>query len=219
MTTTSSSMTQWFDQRPLRERALLLVCSFIVLIFLTSILVLQPLSQKTQSRRNELTELKNSLVELKTQETVVTARRNNDPDRENRLRLEILEQESSKLQQQLQASIVNLVAPRDMPELLKNLLTRQKNLQLVSLENLPPEQLVLEQKAAPDSLGPVLYRHGLRMEFSGDYLTLLRYLNQLEELPRALVWDEVDIETREYPESRVRIQVHTLSLSEGWIGG
>jgi MSHA biogenesis protein MshJ len=66
---------------------------------------------------------------------------------------------------------------------------------------------------------PALYRHRLRMEFSGDYLTMLKYLRQLEDLPRAMVWEKVEIESDDYPDATVRLQVYTLSLTEGWIGG
>ena len=219
MTAKRSSLSQWYDLRPLRERVLLLLAVMIVLTFLVWMFVLQPFSQRTNALRHELAELGNNLAELKSREIAVTARKNFDPDQDNRRHLEILEQESAKLQQDLNTSIVNLVAPRDMPALLKQLLTQQKKLQLSSLENLPPERIVLDQQAGSDEAGPALYRHRLRMEFSGDYLTLLRYLKQLQELPRALVWDEVDIETEVYPRATVRIQVSTLSLTEGWIGG
>lgn len=215
----ASTLAQRYDQRPLRERVLLLLCAVVVLIFLVSVFVLQPLSRWTKASRHELTEIKNNLVELKARETIVVARKKTDPNQENLRRLEVLEQESTKLEQDLKASIVNLVAPREIPQLLKDLLTQQKKLHLNSLENLPPERIILDQQASLDTAGPVLYRHALRMEFTGDYLTLLRYLKQLKQLPRGLVWDEVDIETVTYPAAKVRIQVSTLSLTEGWIGG
>lgn len=220
MTTKSSSTwSQWYDQRPQRERVVLLVCAVVVLILLLNFLVLQPFSAQREAARSEVTDLKASLVEFYAQDAAIKARKGSDPDRENRLRLKALEDESGKLQQQLKTNIVNLVSPQDMPELLKNLLTQQKQLQLISLENLPPELLKMDQKVVEDAVTPTLYRHRLRMEFSGDYLTMLTYLRQLEQLPRAMVWEEVEIETQKYPEATVRLQVYTLSLTEGWIGG
>lgn len=218
-TKVSSTLSQWYDQRPQRERVVLLVCAVVILILLLNFLVLQPFAAQREVARNKITDLKASLVEFNAQETAIKARKGSDPDRENRLRLEALEGESSKLQQQLKVNIVNLVSPQDMPELLKDLLTQQKQLQLISLENLPPELLKLDQKAVEDVITPTLYRHRLRMEFSGDYLTMLKYLRQLEQLPRAMVWEKVEIETQKYPEATVRLQVYTLSLTEGWIGG
>lgn len=215
----SSTLSQWFDQRPQRERVVLLVCAVVVLIFMSNFLVLQSFSAQREVARNEVIDLKTSMAEFNAQATVIKARKGSDPDRENRLRLKVLENEARKLQQQLKANIVNLVSPQDMPELLKDLLTQQKKLQLISLENLPPELLELDKKTEDDVVIPTLYRHRLRMEFSGDYLTMLKYLRQLEQLPRAMVWEEVEIETQKYPEAMVRLQVYTLSLTEGWIGG
>ncbi|MFK5926758.1 MAG: type II secretion system protein GspM [Desulfuromusa sp.] len=218
-TKTSSSLLQWYDQRPQRERIVLLVCVVVVLLFLVNFLVLQPFSKQRNAARRELTELNASVAELQNRELQVKIRQATDPDKDNRKRLDVLEQESKKLQQQLKDNIVNLVSPREMPELLKDLLTQQKKLQLLSLENLSPELLKLGEKVAEDTLLPKLYRHRLRMEFSGDYLTLLKYLRQLEQLPRSMVWEEIEVESEEYPQATVRLQVYTLSLTEGWIGG
>jgi MSHA biogenesis protein MshJ len=106
-----------------------------------------------------------------------------------------------------------------MPELLKELLTRQDDLQLISLENLVPQRLNFNQQKIPDEFSPTLYRHSLSMTFSGNYLTMLKYLKQLEQLPRTLIWEEVEILNENYPQATVRLQVYTLSLKEGWIGG
>lgn len=221
ITKDSPSLLQWYDQRPQRERIVLLVCAVVVLLFLVNLLVLQPFFKQRSVARNEVTELSQSLTELQNREAVIKARKGSDPDKENRLRLDVLEEESKNLHHQLEANIVNLVSPREMPALLKDLLTQQKNLQLLSLENLSPELLELDKQEAEDTVLPTLYRHRLRMEFSGNYLTLLKYLHQLEKLPRSMVWEEVEVvvDSDEYPKTTVRLQVYTLSLTEGWIGG
>lgn len=213
------ALSQWYDQRPQRERVALLICVVVVFLFLTNLLLLQPISKQRARAQGEVTELKTALVELKSRELEIQKRVENDPDNENRLRLATLEKEAEKLQQQLKTNLVNLVSPREMPELLKDLLTQQEKLHLLSLENLAPELLELDGETAEDAVLPTLYRHRLRMEFSGDYLTLLKYLRQLEDLPRSMVWEEVEVKSDEYPEATVRLQVYTLSLTEGWIGG
>ena len=215
----SPTISMWFNQRPQRERIVLLVCVVVVLLFLMNLLVLQPFSKQRVSAQREMAELKTSLAELNNRELEVQGRQKNDPDKKNRERLAVLEQETEKLQQQLKTNIVNLVSPKEMPELLKALLTQQRKLQLLSLENLAPELLEMDGLVATDAVFPPLYRHRLRMEFSGDYLTLLKYLRQLEDLPRSMVWEEVEVKSDDYPEATVRLQVYTLSLTEGWIGG
>jgi MSHA biogenesis protein MshJ len=216
---TSLTMLQWYDNRPQRERVALLVCVAVVIIFLMNLLVLQPASKRRDSAANELKNLQTSVADLKSQKLLIEARQGSDPDKENRQRLEVLKEQSETLRQQLKTNIVNLVSPHEMPELLKNLLTQQNKLLLLSLENLKPERLDLGQNPSENTALPTLYRHRLKMEFSGDYLTLLTYLRQLERLPRSMIWEEVEVETHKYPKATVRLQVYTLSLTEGWIGG
>jgi MSHA biogenesis protein MshJ len=49
-------------------------------------------------------------------------------------------------------------------------------------------------------------------------MATLRYLQALEKLPWRFFWDSVSYQVMEYPDSVVRLELHTLSLSEDWIG-
>lgn len=213
------SLIEKYERRPLRERVLLLVCALVVLFFVWDSLVLNPLAQRKKAARTQVGKLQIELTEMGTREQLLLARKDFDPDLENREQLELLQTEVAKNKRQLEETIVTLISPQEMPELLKDLLVRQRKLRLLSLENLPAEPLLIDEQVADKTLTPVLYRHRLRLEFSGDYLATLAYLKQLEALPRRLVWEEVEIETQEYPQAKVRLQVYTLSLTKGWIGG
>ncbi len=213
------SMIEKYEQRPLRERILLLVCVLVVLFFIWDALVLSPFAQRKKAAKKQTSQLQLELTEMGTQEQLLLARKDFDPDLENRQQLESLQTEVAKNQRQLEETVDTLISPQEMPELLKDLLVRQRKLRLLSLENLPAELLQVNEQVADEVLTPVLYRHRLRLEFSGDYLATLAYLKQLEELPRRLVWEDVEIETLEYPQAKVRLQVYTLSLTKGWIGG
>jgi MSHA biogenesis protein MshJ len=219
MSRASWSLFSWYDERPKRERIVLLVCAVIVLVFLLNLLVLEPCSRQRKRALSEVTQLQVSLADLMVRSAEVEARRANDPDKANRARVVALEQKIAKLNQKLQTNIVTLVPPQEMSGFLKELLMQRKKLQLIALENLPPEELTFGNNDNEETIQPKLYRHRLSLEFSGDYLTFLEYLKQLEALPRSLVWEEVDVETETYPQARVRLQVYTLSLTEGWIGG
>lgn len=214
-----TSVITWYNQRPLRERVLLLLAVSAVLLYVSYLVLLQPLGRRSELARQEIVQMQNRQTELQALTQAVEARKNVDPDRQNRLRLAALENEIVKMQEDLRAGLENLVSPEEMPALLKELLTQQKKLRLLSLENQDPERIVLGNSDGPDSASATVYRHPLRMKFSGDYMTLLKYLRQLEQLPRTLVWERVDIATEEYPEATVSLEVYTLSLKEGWIGG
>ncbi len=214
-----SSLIQWYNGRPVRERAAVLIGAVLVIVFLIFYLMINPLDRQNRQLREQISSVRSDLSVLKVKEQVILARKGIDPDRKDRERLGVLIEESAKLEQKLKEGIVNLVPPQDMPGLLKDLLTRQEKLELISLENLAPQQLDFGQPGSSEEFAPKLYRHSLRMSFSGDYLTLLKYLQQLEELSRTLIWEDVEISTAKYPQATVRLQVYTLSLKEGWIGG
>lgn len=214
-----SFLTEWYDARPVRERVAVLLGIVLVMVFLIFYLVVSPLDRKDSQITRQISSINTELAELKAKEQVILARQGIDPDRKDRERLGVLMEESAKLERQLQEGIVNLVPPQEMPGLLKDLLTRQEKLEIVSLENLAPQQLQFGQQDSAEEFGLKLYRHSLRMTFSGDYLSLLSYLQQLEELPRTLIWEDVKISTDDYPQAIVQLQVYTLSLQEGWIGG
>ena len=85
------------------------------------------------------------------------------------------------------------------------------------MENLPAEPLMTSletDKATP--LG--IYTHALNMELEGSYLQLLDYLQRLEQMEQRVFWDILTIDTKEFPTTKIRLQIHTLSLTEDWIG-
>jgi len=138
--------------------------------------------------------------------------------------------------QRLRALTVDLIPPREMARVLEAVLARDRGLRLLRLENLGTRPLVEPAAEGGDgqaegrqaAAGPApedeaatvprIFRHDLRMEFEGTFLDTLRYLQALERLPWRFYWDSVTLEVERHPRARVRIQVHTLSLEEGWIG-
>lgn len=209
----------WYEGRQLRERIMLLVCLLVVLFFVWDTLLMSPLALRKKQALKQVGGLQIEVAELQTRQQLVEMRKDFDPDQENRARLEALQQQLLASQCRLEENIDNLVSPQDMVHLLRDLLVEQRQLQLIRLENLPVEKLQIDAVTADEQMGPVLYRHRLELVFSGDYLATLRYLQALEKLPRKLIWDELEIETEQYPSARVRLSVFTMSLNKGWIGG
>lgn len=65
---------------------------------------------------------------------------------------------------------------------------------------------------------PEIYKHGVVLEFQGDYLSTVKYLQSLEALPWKFYWDGMAYKVQEYPKAQVTVNVFTLSLEKGWIG-
>jgi MSHA biogenesis protein MshJ len=150
-----------------------------------------------------------------------------DPDAENRVRIQAVEKEIAQLNGRIQQLAEVMIEPQQMVQLLKELLQREQDLRLVKLENIEPrpfletpetEETPEMGEAVAPSGGVNLYQHGFVIEFEGDFHSTLSYLKELEKLPWRFFWDGVTFDVQEYPRARVRIELHTLGLSEGWIG-
>ncbi len=213
-----ASLCNWFNSRTLRERIIVALALAMVLILVSYLLIIDPQLKRQHEVNRQLAEIQQSMADLASQETIILARRQTDPDQKQRQRIDQLQSELNRLQQQLESNIANLVSPQQMVPLLKDLLGQQKSLTLVSLRNLSPA-LVDLGAADNNKERPKLYKHRLEMELSGNYRALLDYLAQLQNLPRSVVWETVEIETEDYPKAFIHMQVYTLSLTEGWIGG
>ena len=112
----------------------------------------------------------------------------------------------------------NELPPRQMAQLLEQMLLQQGELQLQRLETLQTKLLNADPKKPNLVPRHAVYQHGFAVEFSGSYLATLRYLEALQAMPWRFYWDAVEFQVKDYPGSRVRLQLHTLSLSEDWIG-
>ena len=128
-----------------------------------------------------------------------------------------------------------LSLPKDMPKILETVLHKTGGLTLLRLQSLGVSPLIVkeedsdkvnsnnikhtnesETKLTADNIDNA-YRHGLRIEFNGDYLTTLDYLRSLEDLEWGFFWDNFKLTVNEYPDATASIEIFTLSLNKDWI--
>ena len=137
----------------------------------------------------------------------------------------------SAIEQRLQTRMAGFVPAGKAEQMLADVLAHYPGLSLVSAEVLQAEPLglggrtgeVREASTAPDapagsSSHTPLYKHGLRLELSGNYLDSLAYMRELEELPWGLSWDRVEYQISTHPIGRLVIEMHTISDREEWGG-
>lgn len=122
-----------------------------------------------------------------------------------------LEAELAALDARLANITEVLIPPQQMVSVLRELLDRS-DLTLVRLALQP-----VTQARAADVGQSALYEHKLELTLTGTFDDLSAYLRALEALPWHLFWDRLSIETLNYPQLRIRLDVHTLSDQEIWM--
>lgn len=169
-------------------------------------------------------------TELATVQTSIAATAKvKDPDEPNRQALARARQEIATINEKFRQLEATMVPPDKMQAFLEALLSRHKNLELVSLATLPPLPLRAKpagaaaaaagaQAAATAEQRPAsLYRHGVKLTIAGSYGDLTAYLSALEAMPQRVIWDRVDFAVDKHPRSVLTLTVFTLSLDNQWL--
>lgn len=213
-------LVQKFGALSGRERGMILVAIFAVAYQLADFVILQGQFQQVEQINQSIAAENRKLRDLSTEIRLLSLRAQDDPNKALRLEVEQARGQIQQLQRRLQAATSELISPRDMARFLEELLVQDRRLTLLNLQTLDVEPLVVakEADAADAKAEPVLHRHGFEIEFSGGYLETLDYLEALETLPWQFFWDAVSYQVVDYPNSKVQLRLHTLSLSEDWIG-
>lgn len=212
------------DALNLRERALVFAGVLGVLLVL-AINFLFPSLQVEQKKLESELKVKREQTRLlyaQLEGMVTTAQR--DTEAETRARIAELKAKLRAIEGPAAPGAQQLVTPREMVRLVREVLARNQALRLVRLENLPATALVETTATTPgaaaslDAIGGQIYRHGLRIKVRGSYRDIARYVQVLESLPWRVFWGEMHLETQRYPVSELTLVVYTLSPDPEWIG-
>lgn len=216
------------DALSLRERAFLFVGVLAVIYLIVANVVFPTLFSDLTRLEKELSAKRDQTRAVQTQIEKIASERGRDPNEISRKRLAELRQELREREGALAGVVRGVVSPRDMARMVEQMLQRNRALTVVSVENLPPTPLLADGGEARPAAGAApavapasasgMYKHGLRIQLSGQYPDILRYLGALETLPWKVFWGEVQLQTEKYPVSRVTLVIYTLSLDEAWIG-
>ena len=229
-----------FDALSLRERIMIAIGVLGGVLMLWQVLLMQPLQtrqanllallessdESSDHSSDESSSDESALVATDDVESETPAEPEPEAIDVVLLQRESLRTQLATLNQQLQATSAQLIAPERTSEVLHEVLQQQRNLTLISLHSLPVRSLVpvlpTDANAAPttplNNLGPGPYLHPVELVIDGRYLDILTYLRALEALPWRFHWQKLELDASRYPVNRVRIELGTLSLDAAWMG-
>lgn len=223
------------DDLTLRERAMVFGGLLTLLFLGWYAYLMEPLFNEETFLLSELDKKRAQFQALNDQFVLLTQRQGQDPDEANRKKLAELRAEEARLKEELDSATSHLVSSEVMPDLLRRVLNKSEGLSLVKLNGLGSVPLV-PPTAAPEKEGkaaaaqsvkePVAengelasaYKHGMQIQFTGDFFATLNYMRKLEQLEWGFFWESVDFTVAEYPGASASIRVFTLSLNPNWIG-
>ena len=162
-----------------------------------------------------------------------------DPSLSDKKQLEVATIKLTELENSITEATSNFVKPAQMSQFLKDLIKRSGKLKLVEMENISPDSIIVtttkETTPIPDpaqkgkktvtKVEPVIkvigedkvYKHRVRLTLRGKYPDIAAYLKAIESMPWKVFWQELSLETEQYPNSLVTLEIYTLSLDKKWL--
>jgi MSHA biogenesis protein MshJ len=204
-----------YEARPRAEKGIMLAVSLMVIFWLYVIGVSDPLAASVTALDQQILTAQVEVSALKARQQEARQAGENDPNLFVREQLEELVVAEATARQQLEEINGSVISATTMNRLLSEVLGTHDGLRLVRLENRPAERLVGNDLSETAQL---MYRHGLVLEFEGDYLSLLKYLVYLEGLSENFFWESLSITPGQWPASAIRMELSALSPEESFVG-
>ncbi|WP_394203823.1 MSHA biogenesis protein MshJ [Shewanella waksmanii] len=196
-----------------RERVMIAAAAVIVI----GMLCYLPLESKLIERQK----LQQSIRALENENKISTEqialyqqRLAQDPNSDYRQRLQLIEEQTAALDEQLSFQMVDMVPADKMPVLLSDLLGKVSGVKLQEFASIAPVPLLA---VGEEDKKLNLYSHGIRLVLQGDYFATLKFVEAVEAMPNKLYWKQLDYTVAEYPTSNVVIELYTLSINKDFI--
>jgi len=229
-------LKKWFLALNKRERIMVGGAAVLVPVYLLTTLMVMPAMEEYRGLEKRLETRQRNNADLTQQISELSTALQRSPNNRQREEIKRLEQQLAELHSEVGAHLDALVAPEQMPTILRRLLQHHPGLTLRSIRNTPaqiiratnnnaPEE---EQKAVPDlssaHIGRKdqvehLYRQPLLLELEGSYLDMLEYVEKIRAWPEHMFIDSVDISMEEYPRNIITLQISSISTAESLLRG
>lgn len=227
---TASTTQQWqalsakFAALEARERWMVFAAGLVVIWFILNTLFVAPVTQKLAALRTEITQSQSQLDEIQQQLNAFAQTPVRDINAVNQEKIAGLDASVQAQSTKIQNLNHVLIKPENMAALLKDVLQKNANLNLVAMKTMAPEILLkkdTQQSAQPTDVheagAPVIYKHGLEITLSGQYLELLKYAESLEKSNLHVLWSNASLDAKDYPVSQLTLSVYALSLDKTWL--
>jgi MSHA biogenesis protein MshJ len=220
-----------------REKIIVAAAAVLGVLLIGFNLWVDPASSRLSKLDSKLAKDRIAVQNGQSEVAAMTARLQ-DVDASNKAALAEVKNKMAAIEQDLRNYERMLVPPDRVQELLRSLLSRHRGLTLVSLRTLTSEPLVsphnhvaeakpgapakTAEAKAGDTKPPVaakgaIYKQGMEIKISGNYLDLLSYVSDMERLPQKLLWGGMALTVGTYPNSELTLTVYSLSPDSKWL--
>lgn len=211
-------MQRKIDAMSQRERIIILLTAIVVVVMIFQFLLIDSVTMEEKQISSQLRSVQSTMNDQRASRDILQAQLTAGVNRKKLQRKDELQQQLETLDKEIKTSVIAMIPPKLMPEVLERVLSQSSGLKLISLENKPVMSVISQQEAIEGTDRQALYNHGFILTLSGNYMAAIRYFESLSELPWRFYWDDLYYEVGDYPNATITLEVHTVSMSEEWLG-
>jgi len=218
-------MSQWTDLRDkhsaltMREKVLALVSAVIAIVFLLGNFIVEPQLKKFDKSQGVTRTITASIQETVSGRIEIENKIASDPQGMLKAELAELTATQAGLVETLAQRGTSFISSREMADKLQLLIAEQKGLKVEKVQSLPSNPILFEpQQDATQTPKPLLFRHDVEIQVSGDYFSVVKFLQRIEQQNKFLLWGDIEYAVTEHPAALVTFVVSTLSSDEEFIG-
>lgn len=215
-TTSTSSFSQLlalYEKRNASEKRLLFWAIPGVILFLGTVLFVEPVMIMTSDVKDRIERVERQKVAYADTKVELFNAALVDPNEKVKSEIEQAENRLRSLEKVFENELGQLVSPQAMPTLLAQLFEQAGSLKLQKMESIKPVPLFTDEGSEKR-----LYKHGIRITFAGGYVDTRDFLAKAETLGWKLYWHFLEYQVDEHPNATTELEVFTLSTSEAFIG-
>lgn len=194
------------NARTTRERILLLVTGGALIVSVMYSLLISPIDEQIANIQEEKVNLTQQFDATHSQLLALQG-----GSRKGQAKNSVEQQLEDLLEKKNQALMKfksKIIPPTRIPYLLESMLRDLSDLKLVSLETLERAPFN-SSKGSNDS--SALYKHRVKITFTGEYINMLRYLKRVEKLPFPIGWESLEYKITRFPQAQIVLTIYMLS--------
>lgn len=229
------NLVRQIEKRPQTEKLIVLLALILAMGMGYLTYVADPLTAARTGAASSIATVTRQIQGQQAAYAQKVAQSQEDPNRFANERLAAIRSEQSAINREIDSIAGELVTPGNMTRLLTAALEGQDRLELQQIENSGAQPLrtgisgsATASESASDStddteralrnISGQVYQHGIVLQFRGEFFSTLAYLQLLERLSSSFYWDSLTFTQNDWPGATIRLQLHTLSTQEGFLG-
>jgi len=203
-----------FSEKTRREQIMIFCAVIVLAVFPVYMYFADPAITKIKKIKAQQTSIKADTEALQTEMNTLLIQLQQDPTAVLQQEKDDIKNKIRNIDQDLTSQTVDLIPAYEMAAVLKDVLANTSGLKLISMTNETPKILIDKGNG-----GVALYKHEARIVLEGSYLSVINYLQMLENLNKKFIWGTLSYEVKEYPKGMIEIHVYTLSGNRDFIRG